>query len=208
MTDVNAKTLEDINFEQFKKEIEENFISKKETNGKNKGVYQILHQLKQICAHENRNEISDILKIKNTKRLNIYPILLTSDTNYNIYGTNKYVNDECLLDFMAIKREFQTIRPVLILNVNTLIKYFGYFKHSQTGFTDLVKSYFKEIDKHNKQYLSNKNNIPSYLMSSISFEGYLQKKLKDHPLANNFNSIAEYFSDEIPGINFISTTSK
>jgi hypothetical protein len=45
-------------------------------------------------------------------------------------------------------------------------------------------------------------------MSSISFEGYLQKKLKDHPLDDNFKSISEYFSDELSGINFTSTTSK
>jgi hypothetical protein len=207
MTDVNAKTLENIDFESFKEKIEDNLLRKKEIDGKNKGSYQILHQLDQICDGKNYNEISDILKIKNIKRLNVYPILLTSDTNYNVFGTNAFVNEKCSVDFAEIREKYQTVKPVLILNVNTLIEYFDYFKRSKTHFTDLIKSYFREIDRQKRQYQSDKDKY-SYLMSSISFDSYLQRRLKDHTLIHHFESFSKGFATELSEIDFSSGLSK
>ncbi|KKX46970.1 hypothetical protein L950_0229030 [Sphingobacterium sp. IITKGP-BTPF85] len=119
--------------------------------------------------------MSGIFKIKTAKKLNIYPILLTSDTNYNVFGTNLFINEKCSVDFDDVRKKFQTVKPVLVLNVNTLIKYFGYFKTNKDSLTDLIKGYFKEIDKRKKKYQSDKNDIYSYLASSISFDNYLQK---------------------------------
>ncbi|MGV6946312.1 hypothetical protein [Sphingobacterium kyonggiense] len=145
MTNVNAKAMENIDFDAFKKEITGNFLSKKEVSDKNRGVYQLLQQLKQVSDNANHEEISEIFKIKNTKRLNIYPILLISDTNYNVFGTNHFINVQCSTDFDEIRNKFQTIKPVLVLNVNSLITYFSYLKANKNSFTDLIKSYFKEI---------------------------------------------------------------
>ncbi|MEJ5053664.1 hypothetical protein [Sphingobacterium sp. MYb382] len=201
MTDVNVKALENIDFESFKEKIEENLLSKKEIVGKNKGAYQILQQLDQLYDDKNYDEISGILKIKNVKRLNIYPILLTSDTNYNILGTNAFVNEKCSTDFTEIKERFQSVNPVLILNVNTLIEYYDYFKRSKTNFTDLVKSYFKEIGRQKQQYNSGKD-IYSYLMSSMSFDSYIQSKLKDETLIHHFESFSKDFATELSGLDF------
>lgn len=201
MTDVNVKALENIDFESFKEKIEENLLSKKEIVGKNKGAYQILQQLDQLYDDKNYDEISGILKIKNVKRLNIYPILLTSDTNYNILGTNAFVNEKCSTDFTEIKERFQSVNPVLILNVNTLIEYYDYFKRSKTNFTDLVKSYFKEIGRQKQQYNSGKD-IYSYLMSSMSFDSYIQRKLKDETLIHHFESFSKDFATELSGLDF------
>ncbi|THF53149.1 hypothetical protein E6C50_02795 [Flavobacterium supellecticarium] len=201
MTEINAKTLEEVNFESFKQKIEDNFLSKKEIKGKNKGVYQILHQLHQICDNQNHNEVSNILKIKSTKKLNIYPILLTSDTNYNIFGTNAFVNEKCFADFAEFKGQYQTVKPVLILNVNTLIEYFGYFSRNKDNFTNLIKAYFKEIDRQKKLFHSNKN-IYNYLMYSIPFDIYIQKKLKNETLVDNFDIFSKSFSDELSSLDF------
>lgn len=202
MTSVNAKAMENIDFDAFKKEIEDNFLSKKEVSGKNKGVYQILHQLKQISDDTNQDEVSGIFKIKTAKKLNIYPILLTSDTNYNVFGTNLFINEKCSVDFDEVRKKFQTVKPVLVLNVNTLIKYFGYFKTNKDSLTDLIKGYFKEIDKRKKKYQSDKNDIYSYLASSISFDSYLQKKLKDETIVYLFKPFSEDFATELSGLNF------
>lgn len=208
MTNVNAKAMENIDFDAFRKEIEDNFLSKKEASGKNKGVYQILHQLKQISDNANHDELSDILKIKNIKRLNIYPILLTSDTNYNVFGTNAFVNEKCSADFAEIREKYQTVKPVLVLNVNTLIKYFGYFKRNKNNFTDLIKGYFKEIDRQKKQYHSDKDDIYSYLASSISFDSYLQKRLQNETIVEFFKPFSEDFSSELSGLDFSLSQSK
>src|SRR5690606_17070271 len=58
MTNVHVKAMENIDFDAFRKEIEDNFLSKKEASGKNKGVYQILHQLKQISDNANQDRKS------------------------------------------------------------------------------------------------------------------------------------------------------
>lgn len=201
MTDINVKALENVDFENFVEKIEENLLSKKEKVGKNKGAYQILQQLEQLCDSKNYSEISDMLKIKNVKRLNIYPILLTSDTNYNIFGTNAFVNEKCTFDFTGIREKFQSVNPILILNVNTLIEYYDYFKRSKTNFTDLVKGYFKEIGRQKQQYQSTKD-IYSYLMSSMSFDSYIQRKLKDETLIHHFKSFSKDFATELSGLDF------
>lgn len=208
MTNVHVKAMENIDFDAFRKEIEDNFLSKKEASGKNKGVYQILHQLKQISDNANHDEVSDIFKIKKIKSLNIYPILLTSDTNYNVFGTNAFVNEKCSADFDEIREKYQTVKPVLVLNVNTLIKYFGYLNRDKNNFTNLIKSYFKEIDRQKKQYHSDKNDIYSYLASSISFDSYLQKKLKDETIGNLFKPFSENFATELSGLDFSPSGSK
>lgn len=202
MTNVNAKAMENIDFDAFKKEITDNFLSKKEVSGKNRGVYQILHQLKQVSDKANHEEISEIFKIKNTKRLNIYPILLTSDTNYNVFGTNHLINVQCSADFDEIRNKFQTIKPVLVLNVNTLIMYFSYLKANKSSFTDLIKSYFKEVDKRKMQYQSDKNDIYSYLASSISFDSYIRKRLQNETIVELFKPFSEEFATELSGLDF------
>lgn len=202
MTNVNAKAMENIDFDAFKKEITSNFLSKKEVIGKNRGVYQILHQLKQVSDNANHKEISEIFKIKNTKKLNIYPILLTSDTNYNVFGTNHFINVQCSADFDEIRNKFQTIKPVLVLNVNTLITYFSYLKANKNSFTDLIKSYFKEIGKREKQYQSDKNDIYSYLTSSISFDSYIRKRLQNETIVELFKPFSEEFATELSGLDF------
>ncbi|MNJ92219.1 hypothetical protein D3C87_98850 [compost metagenome] len=201
MTEVHAKTMEDMNFEYFKKQIEDNFLKKKGADKRNKGAYQILHQLKQISKNENEEKIKKILKIKNVKNLNIYPILITSDVNYNISGVNSYINDACFEDFELVKKEFQSIKPILVLNINTLLNYFGYFKRKNTNLTNLITSYFKTIGKHKNQYKTSKN-IYSYLMASKSFESFVQEKLKDESLIENFDPFAENFKAELSDINF------
>lgn len=201
MTNIHISSLEDVDFDGFKETVEKNLLSKKEIAGKNKGAYQILQQLIKLFDSKNYNEITGILKIKNIKKLNIYPILLMSDTNYNILSTNTFVNERCSSDFIDIKDNFQSVKPILILNVNTLIEYYSYFKRSKTNFTDLVTGYFKEISKQKQKYNSGKD-IYSYLMSSISFDSYVQRKLKSESFIQNFKSFSNDFATELSGIDF------
>ncbi|WP_430613147.1 hypothetical protein [Flavobacterium sp. JP2137] len=177
MTSIHPNTLEDFNFETYKLEIEKNLLSQKEKQGKNKGVYQLLNQIKQLKDTKNQIEVTEILDIKNIKRLNIYPILLTDDVNYNILGTNEFINEQCSDEFTLLKKDFQSIKPVLILNVSTLIEFQGYFSSDKNCFTQLIKEYFKEISNQKRQFNLNKNGY-RYCKSMQSFDTYLQRKLK------------------------------
>lgn len=202
MTDVHARSIEDIDFNAFKDKLEVDFLSKKGVRGKNKGVYQILNQLEQIADKGNQKEVSSIFKIKNIKRLNVYPVLLVSDTNYNSFGTNLYLNEKCSDDLEAMIKEYQTVKPVLILNANTLIKYYYYFKRDKNNFTELIKDYFKEISRQQKRYHSDTSDIYSYLLSSRSFDTYIQERLRNESVVEHFTMFSKDFAKELSELDF------
>ncbi|WP_413514117.1 hypothetical protein [Myroides odoratus] len=201
MTSINPKTLEDFNFDKYRNDLIANFLSRKELQGKSKGVYQIVNQIKQLKDPSNQKEITDILNIKEVKRLNIYPIILTDDVNYNILGTNNFINEQSVNAFSEFKNDFQSIKPVLILNISTLIEFYGHFSSSKACFTDLVKSYFKEIGNQKRQYELNKSSF-RYYKSMQSFDNYLQRKLKSETIIEDFDIFNNSFSEELSFIDF------
>lgn len=201
MTSIHPKTLEDFDFNQFKNGIKRNFLSKKDKEGKDKGVYQIAKQIEQIRDPKNKSEITQILDIKNTKRLNIFPILLTDDVNYNILGTNKFINEQSSEIFSDYQKDFQSIKPVLILNVSTLIEFQGHFSSEKNCFTKLVKGYFQEISNQRRQYNLYKDTY-RYYRSMQSFDNYLQRKLKHKTVLENVDAFLNNFSKELSSVNF------
>ncbi len=201
MTDVNARVVENLDFEAFKKSIDDNLLSTKENQKKNKGALQIIRQIKQLVEPTNAQEIQDLFKIKKIKNLNIYPILLVSDTNYSLSGTNKYVNDNVRTELNNLAAYFKSIRPVVIININIFIEYFPYLQQSKSNLTDLIKGYFTELNKWLKAFKKH-DDIYSYYQMSLPFDEYLRKKLKGKTMVEHFEIFEKNFGDELSTLDF------
>lgn len=202
MSDINARTIENLDFEKFKKTIDDNLLSKKDKDKKNRGAYQIINQIKQLIEPNNTVELKEIFKIKNTKNLNIYPILITSDTNYSLLGTNKYVIGKTMDEINEVGKHFNSINPIIIVNINVLIEYFPYLCQDKFNFTELIKGYLKEIRKWEKAVLRDANDFYSYHMSSQSFDEYLRNKLKGNTIVEKFEIFEQSFGEELSKIDF------
>lgn len=200
MLDINARVIEHLDFDGFKKNIDDNLLASK--NGKrNKGAYQIIQQLKQLVDVKNEDELNSLFKIKKVKNLNIYPILLTSDTNYSLVGTNKYLTESTNREINNLSVYFKSIRPIIIVNINVLIEYFPYLQQDKNNFTNLIKGYFNEINKWNDAFRKH-DDIYSYYQASQPFDEYLRKKLKGKTMIEDFKTFEQNFGTELSKLNF------
>ncbi|WP_286734921.1 MULTISPECIES: hypothetical protein [Sphingobacterium] len=201
MLDINARVVEHLDFDAFKNNIDDNLLSNKANGKKNKGAFQIIDQIRQLADPANASELHEIFNVKKVKNLNIYPILLVSDTNYSISGTNKYITSQSNREIYNLALNFKSIRPIIIININVFLEYFPYFKQNKSNFTDLIKGYFAELNKWEKSF--NKHaDIYSYYQCSIPFDKYLRKKLKGKTIVENFDIFEENFGQELGKINF------
>jgi hypothetical protein len=91
MTDLHGRTIEAMDFDAFKKFIDDNFLSSKIKDGKNKGTYQIRSQMARLLEED--STLCKLLEVRGSSRLNIYPVVVYSDSNLDLAGVNEYVND-------------------------------------------------------------------------------------------------------------------
>lgn len=175
MTDLHPKTIETMDFEAFKTFIDQNFFTSKESGGKNKGVSQIIRQMENL--QKVVSELRGLLKVKHTHQLNIYPIIIYSDINLDISGVNSYMNEQFETRITDLRKSFQSVRPVLMMNINTLLEYFYLLKSDSSNLTSWINDYFKSIRnlKHKYKLSKNPNN---YFLYNKSFTNYLTSKIK------------------------------
>ena len=207
MLDINARVIEFLDFDAFKKGIDDNLLSNKGNGKKNKGAFQIIHQIKQLADPVNAPEIRDMFKIKRIKNLNIFPILLVSDTNYSVRGTNKYLIEQTNIEINSLAGYFKSLRPIIIININVFLEYFPYLQQNKSNLTDLIKGYFSELRKWGKSFDMH-NDIYSYYQSSIPFEEYLRIKLKGKTTIEHFEIFENNFGEELGHLNFSTDISK
>lgn len=175
MTDLNPRTLENLDYQEFKTYLDNNFLSSKEKGGKNKGVAQLIRQIEHLAAED--SELRDMLAVKSAKRLNIYPIIICSDVNVNIGGVHEYVN-AAFDDIIGPRREnFESIQPLIILHVDLLIEHFGLLKRTPGILSEWIKGYVKQNKNLMKQF-QNDGGIDNYLKTKRSFASFLAAK--DH----------------------------
>mgnify|MGYP000865790774 CR=1 FL=1 len=201
MTDIHARVIEYMDFDGFKKSIDDNLLSIKGKGKKNKGAFQIIHQIKQFADPANFPEIKELFKVKKIKNLNIYPILLTSDTNYSMYGTNRYIINQTNNDINFLAGSFKSVRPITIININVFIEYFPYLQQTKSNLTDLIKGYFNELSKWSKKF-NKDNDIYSYYQMSAPFEEYLRKKLQGKTMVEHFETFEKHFGKELGQLDF------
>lgn len=196
MTDLHAKSIENLDFEAFKNFIEQNFLSEKLSGGKNKGISQILVQMGHLL--EDNALLCSLLGAKVPTRLNIYPIIVYSDGNLDTSGVNFYVSQQFELRVASLKNNFQSVKPLLMMNVNTLVEYFSLFKNGPHALTGLISNYFKSIDSMGKLYHQFKG-TSDYFQMNKSFSNYLNTKINKNQLDNNLVEMQKDFDLDIQG---------
>ncbi|SFA56522.1 hypothetical protein SAMN04488511_11624 [Pedobacter suwonensis] len=196
MADLHANAIEKMDFAAFIDFIDNSFLSTKEVNGKNKGVSQVIKQVQHLA--ETNSELREMLDIKSADCMNIYPIIIYSDTNLDIGGVNRYVNTtfQNRIHELGLKAHFQSVKPLLMMNVNTLIECFALLKKSPLTLTDWINSYFKSVSGWEKRY-SRENNAYVYFQLNRSFSAYMKSKLPPDVFDSNLRETRRSFDLDI-----------
>lgn len=168
----SSKSLDAGSFDSIKEEIDRkmNFTYNWEDNTKNKGVAQIINQIKQLHeSFESQNKLSrDKIKFRN---MVIIPIVVYSDKVFGMPGINDYLNSEFLKYQSTLgDLNFKKIEDLTLININFFIQNLDAFRSGNIRlFMDLITDYRSKIKKRKQNHKSNPD-IKKYDQLFDSFE--------------------------------------
>jgi hypothetical protein len=186
----HGKTLEDMDFKAFCRAIDQNFLASKCDGSKDKGLSQILRQIDNLIAEP--SQIKQLLNIDSKKRLEIYPIIIYADSNFDISGVNSYVNERIESSISERRPGARSIMPVTLINVNVLIKYFSHLKQKPGQLPDHISGYFAYLRRNKKRYLK-EGHLNDHYLANISFDGYLKRKVSGDHFKKNLPDMQKDF---------------
>lgn len=189
--DIHPNVIEQLDFPGFKKFLDDNFLADKSAgSSKNKGIVQLIRQIKHLAAAP--SELLQKLGLKDAGRLTIYPVIIYADPNLDMSGVNAYINESFLPKIAGLQTAFQAIKPVIMLNGATLLNYFHLLKNDPNRLAGWINDYFKSIKTLKKRYEETKGPY-YYMQSNRSFSYHLSKKLQRDYLDLNISAIQSAF---------------
>lgn len=87
-------------------------------------------------------------KAYDAEKLVIYPVLVVHDRLYNQPGLNVLVNEwfnQALAEVAATAPSFQHVRPLVIIDVDTLIAFQEHFRDQRLVFEDTLDEYYRYV---------------------------------------------------------------
>lgn len=199
MNDLHPKTFENLDYEAFTQDfLDKRFLSDKGSGAKDKGVAQIIRQLSHLS--EPNSELREKLGIKHSGKVNIYPVIICSEHHMNIAGVNHYLNEHFEQRNQHLKGSFQSIKPLTIVHIDFLIKYFGPLKRNPALFAELLSGYHR--NKKGLEKLYNEKGGPlNYLLSKRSLFAYMEmKKDFESPYKATVDELEKSFELETKGV--------
>src|SRR5690606_38611010 len=117
---IPAPVKESCDFEQYEKEFKKSLYYK-EKDGKitKKAVLQLIENVRRILDKTNDFDANYDLS-----RINIYPILITHDNQYDVVGFNNLLNHWFQTELSKLVAEgyrIRSVRPLTVVNIDSLI---------------------------------------------------------------------------------------
>lgn len=199
MNDLHPNTFENLDYKAFTSEfLDKRFLSDKAAGVKGKGVSQIIRQLAYLS--EPNSELRKKLGIKRSEKMNIYPVIICSEHHMNIAGVNHYLNEGFKQKSKHLKDSFQSIKPLTVVHIDFLIKYFGLLRRNPALFGEWLNGYHRSKKGLEKLY-DEKGGPITYLLSKRSLFGYMEmKKNFPSPYQATVDEIENCFDLETKGL--------
>ncbi|MBS1492603.1 MAG: hypothetical protein JST55_03785 [Bacteroidetes bacterium] len=108
------------------------------------GVTQIVNVLKKIDSGNSREvPIDNILNKFN--KVFVYPVIIYTDKALDCNGINYHLNSIFMKEIAKINFNKIEVKNLILININTFIKYFELFKKKRFNFLDYLKIYIKYL---------------------------------------------------------------
>lgn len=154
---INSKVKHSFDYDNIKSELTKKFI--KNQNNSDKGIGQLINVIHKIDDGE-FNEIDSI----NLSEVIIYPIIIFTDVSLNTPGINNLLNEEykMLLNQESFKN-IKNIKDLVIIDLDTLIKYEDLFHDKKIKLNHALNKYFDTV-----------KGIGNFTNKFISFELFME----------------------------------
>lgn len=150
--------------------------NKREKN--NKAVLQLINNTNRILTkyfHFDTNY--------KTNLINIYPILILHDHQFNLAGFNVIVNSWFQLELEKLKENgifIDNVKPLVIIDIDTLILHQDLFRERKLKLKDILDYYFKFININKKSKNLDVGNLKRFSERElISFPLYISKYVNE-----------------------------
>lgn len=181
---LNKKIKPSYDIEIYEKEFRKKFYEA-EDNGKihGIGVKQLIRTIKNILTKKiNYDSVEQIQDIE------IYPILILHDRQFECQGFNHIINKWFMVEKLKLHAEgidVSNVRPVTVINIDTLIIYMDYLTENM-DLKEQINGYFKFNTNQCKFFLNHISHLNIKLKYPIDpFSTYLKSEIiKRYPLCN------------------------
>ena len=170
---INADIKQSYNFQILEEEFKKKFYFE-EKDGKinNKAILQLASNVRYSLLNENKFD-----KIEKLSSLKIYPILVLHDSSFNAAGFNHLLNYWFDMELMKLKEEginVEKVKPLTVINIDTLILYADFLKNKKMSLNDLIDSFIKaSYFNENCKYKSAEHLKKSYNNTLLPFSFFL-----------------------------------
>lgn len=174
------------NYENVKSSIEEKLVHKK--NGKPSAIEQLCNNIELIL----NDKFQIDLGIRSNK-VRIYPILVVGDTTFTNVGASFILNDYFKNEISNRKIGNKNIRPLILVNIDSLILYQFEFENKNLKLRDVLDSYLKFL---NMEHPYGKNDIIRNVMHQyFSLDLYLKDKVPRKSNTYHLEPLIKSFRD-------------
>jgi hypothetical protein len=172
---INAKIKEESKFEDLEKEFKKKFLN---DGKKPKGIKQILNDI--IALSEGKYTFDSELNIR---AIQVYPIIVVQDIMFDCPGFNHLLNSWFVTELDLLRSsgmKIPVIKPLVILNIDTLILMSDLLKNDRICLEDILNRYYKMLRIHNNKIFkttdAQRNYITStFLPAGLQIENWLKE---------------------------------
>lgn len=172
-------------FKQIKEE-----LAKKFYGGKSTAVRQLIGNIKKVLNLE--FPFDKDYKVKN---VNVYPIIVTHYRMYDTSGINYLVNTWFMDELQKLSIEglnIENIRPITIINIDTLIIFNDLFRDKKLSLSDLIDKYADlQILNRKKRYKNEEEGHQAILQRFIPFSGFVDEYTRKNKLIPTYTLFKE-----------------
>ena len=159
-------------------------------DGSDKAILQLLRNIKRILKLEFPFD-------KNYKpnNINIYPIIITHHRMFDTGGLNYLINNWFLEELEKLSKEnfnVKNIRPITIINIDTLIIYNDLLKFKKLSLSDLIDKYIALRKPNTKKIYKNEEEIHQIVLKKyLPFSMFVNEFVKKNKLKPTFTLFRE-----------------
>ncbi|MDA3912371.1 MAG: hypothetical protein PF448_13540, partial [Bacteroidales bacterium] len=146
---INADEQMSYDYDVYKKVFYERLCRK--SSGKKSAILQLIDNIKEILNNDFEFE-----RYKNVREINIFPILVTHDSQYEVPGFNHLLNNWFLKELENMRQEGYFVGKtsrLIVIDIDTLLLYQGMLKELKLH--KVIIDYLKTFDKKMPHFVSN-----------------------------------------------------
>lgn len=178
--DLHPATLEDLDVNEFKNFLVEQFCIKK-------GVPQLVKQISKLANTQKMDRI--IKDPANKHKLCIYPVIVYTEHSMDVNGVNQFLNEHLEKGITPLRHKFRKIYPLTAIKLDLFIRYYSLLREDPKVLYTWIQGYHELLRTREKTYRKTPNPW-TYFEQNLSFQNYVNSMHGKADFGGSFSQIS------------------